>query len=83
MLNDIAVPKVVALIGGGYRVYYTTSGGPTEIASATLSDGLTWATDEAPVITSAAGSPVDWSFVALANGTFRVYYGLFLGLTTP
>ena len=138
VLDDIAVPNVVALIGGGYRVYYTTSGGPTGIASATSSDGLTfsadpgrrlsptgqydwgdpnvvisgnaylmsatqwpsqpgyssiwlssspdgltWTTDANAVITNATGSPVDSSFVALANGAFRVYYGLFIGLTSP
>lgn len=46
VLNTIAVPKVVALLGGGYRVYYTTSGGgPQGIASASSSDGLSFAAD--------------------------------------
>jgi hypothetical protein len=40
-------------------------------------DGLNW-TDPIPIITSTAGSPVDSSFVALSNGAFRVYHGLFL-----
>jgi len=46
VLNSIAVPKVVALLGGGYRVYYTTSGGPTGIASETSSDGLNFTADD-------------------------------------
>jgi hypothetical protein len=45
VLNSIAVPKVTALLSGGYRVYYTTSGGPTGIASATSADGLTFTPD--------------------------------------
>jgi hypothetical protein len=45
VLNSIAVPKVTALMGGGYRVYYTTSGGPTGIASATSPDGLAFTPD--------------------------------------
>jgi len=135
VLDPIAVPKVAALVGGGCRVYYTTSGGPTGIASASSADGLTfmadaglrlapvpsayawgdpnvvvtgstylmsstqipndnsfssiwlsssadgltWTTSAAPVITSTAGSPVDSSFVPLADGGLRVYYGLFVG----
>lgn len=42
VLNSIAVPKVTTLPTGGYRVYYTTSGGPTGIASAISTDGLTF-----------------------------------------
>ena len=42
VLNPIATPKVTTLPAGGYRVYYTTSGGPTGIASAISTDGLTF-----------------------------------------
>jgi hypothetical protein len=141
VLNSIAVPKVTALLTGGYRVYYTTSGGPTGIASATSADGLTftldpnlrlsptatyilvdpnvvisgstylmsatqmpvsqgkptqaytsiwlasstdglnWTLAANPIVVDASGSPVDSSFVPLANGAFRIYYGLFIGAT--
>ena len=76
----------VTLPNGNVRMYYFTGpgGNPADaLLSATSSDGLTWTTDANAVITNATGSPVDSSFVALANGAFRVYYGLFIGLTSP
>jgi len=79
-------PNVVA-VGNGYLMSATQmpasqgqlTQGYSSIWLASSPDGLSWTVGANAVITNAAGSPVDSSFVPMGNNGFRVYYGVFLG----
>lgn len=79
-------PNVV-ISGGTYLMSATqvpaSQGQPTQAFSsiwlASSNDGLNWTLAANPIVVDASGSPVDSSLVPLANGVFRIYYGLFIG----
>jgi uncharacterized protein YodC (DUF2158 family) len=68
-LNSIAVPFVAAM-GGGYRVFYVQSGGPTPIASAFSSDGLTFSPEGIRIPTTSTLMWADPSVVSLDSGGY-------------
>ena len=73
-------PEVLALAGGGYRMYYAGYSAPNRayVLGATSADGLDWQKEKRPVIEPGG----DWdgakcsemSLLALPGGLFRLFY---------
>ncbi len=73
-------PFVVSDGAGGYLMAFTkpndtTANATSYIWLAKSSDGFSWTTDAAPLITRASGSVIDPALVPLGANRFRIYYG--------
>jgi len=89
-LNQFAVPKAVAVPGGGYRIYYTSGSGP--ILSAFSTDGLTFTVEDANRLTSSSsfnwGDPAviytgsEWLMLATALPNDASFSSIWLARST-
>jgi hypothetical protein len=74
-------PSVIN-IGGGWLMTATLLSQNVLFSTIWLAsspDGLIWTLDAQPLVSDSTGSVVDSSWLALAGGSYRLYYGVFLG----